>query len=336
VATVSLVSTAAAHSAPDPLDVETQLLQDEEQDAFFLVDGYDLANLYVREAHWTSLDQDGLVFRFTLYGGQSPVPSTADNATLDIEIHAEGVDPPIRLTTDDDANWRTQAEIVALNVTPSSIGGVTARMQAFVPYEHLNLSPNGTLATVSMDSYADGKLVDEAPGGYYLPQAGDTAEVPPDPAESHRLVDAYELNGTGAYVDVSTTVANGTLALEAENTAGGGQHVEVTPQPTPGWNVRLQGPSAVSLAEANTTTFHLDANASSAANRTLPVEVVTDLGGREVVHLGLQDGDLTRTRRPETVSVEPQATQNDSPGVGAVATVIVGLASTLALAAGRS
>lgn len=314
VAATLLVPQTAAHSAPEPLGNAVHVLADEGEDSFYWYDGYDLFHLHAREAYIATQDASGLVFRFTLYGGFAPGPGAQ---TLHVDLQATGPDgeTTLRLSTTDDRNWSGDLTPVVVNVTedPAPYTGVTVRMQAFASYTQLGAEPGETIENVTMYSYADEDLRDIAPGGVYAPGSGGRGEVP---TESRRVTDAIELNGTGSYVDVVPSAAGSNVTLAVENLLENGQHVSIHPGQAPMWNVSGSGPMATSLDGGDTHTFRLTAQAGPNATQPLPIEVRTDLGGRETVYLGVNGSALETGLEPANLQVDPSQPTKESPGLG--------------------
>lgn len=324
--------TALSHAAEEPLNVEVEVLEDEGEDAFYWYDGYDLYNLFVREAYWEPLDQEGIIFRFTLYGGFSEAPEV-DALHIDISAGSDNA-TTLRLTTTDDQTWEGDLTVVAANITEDEppFTGVTSKLQAFVPYDALGLSPGDTLANVSMASYAGEDLRDIAPGGFFLPGSGGQGEVP---GESQRLVDELPLEGTGGYTEVTPTATGSSVQLLVKsNLEATGQHIEVVPGQAPGWNLTVEGPTAASVDAGGETTFDLNVTASSSATEPLPVAIITDLGGREWVYLGINGTELQTGLEPASVDVAPEQPPQESPGPGVLG-LLLGLTLAVALVGRR-
>lgn len=332
-AVVPLVPSTSAHAAPNPLANSVHVLADEAEDGFYWYDGYDLYNLYAREAYLETVDEAGLVFRYTLYGGHAPA-GQADE--MRVTIGATTADGPQAFTiaTPDDHNWTGDMEVVVANVTEDDPPwtGVTARMQTFVSYEQLGVGPGGSVENVWMESRADDDLRDRAPGGIFLPGSQGQAEAP---ANSTRLADSIRLTGPTGYVNTSTTVQNRTLTVTVENALDNGQHVRARLNATPGWNASITGQSQASLPGGETTRFTVEANATPAAIDPLEIEVVTDVGGHETLYVGVNGTQLATGLQAHNVEVEPaQPSPNESPGLTGLATW-TGLA-LLAVVRGRN
>ncbi len=319
-----LAPPAWAHAAPNPLENAVHLLADEGEDSFYWYDGYDLYNLFVREAYWEPLDQEGLIFRFTLYGGFAPT-DVASTLHIDIGFTTPSGEQVLRMSTTDDRNWTGDLVPLVANVTPDDLPftGVTSKMQAFVPFEALDLAPGDSITDVWMASYADEDLVDLAPGGVFLPHSQGMVEVP---MESSRVTDELPLVGPHGYMSVEHTITPGTLSIDVENILSTGQHVGVVPVETPGWNVSVVGGSAASVDGGEAATFTLNVSAAPAATAPLPVQVISDLGARDWIYVGVNGSELLTANSAEAVAVAPEApATNESPGIGLVGLLVIGL-----------
>jgi hypothetical protein len=331
----SLAPAVSAHAAPEPLANSEHLLADEAEDAFYFYDGYDVYNLFARQAYLETADEMGVVFRFTLYGGHAP-RGQADAMNIDIGATTEDGEQTLRIGTEDDETWEGDMTIFAKNVTstepPSPWStGVTARMQVFASYDQLGVGEGGSIENVWMAARADEDLRDRAPGGIYVPNSGGEAEVPLE--SEGRLVDSLTMDGPHGYVDVTTETDGDVVTVNVENVLENGQHIYLRPQATPGWNVSAIGESQTSLKSSSTTSFQVKATPTTEASEPLELRVVTDLGGLETVYVGANGTSSDATLEPASeasgadVDVAEPA-PNESPGLGlaAVALVLAGLA----------
>lgn len=318
IALLLVAPTTMAHMATEPLDIEVHVLQDEGEDAFYWYDGYDLYELYAREAHWGPDGQDGLIFRFTLYGGFTPQP-VAEALHIDIGLTTPAGEQVLRMTTTDDEVWTGDLQIAAINVTEDDPPwtGVTSQIQAFVSYEDLNVTPGQAISSVWMASYADEDLRDIAPGPFFVPGSQGMAEIPA--GESQRLAEEIELSGPTGYFDWSADLTPGQVTVSFENPLSEtGQHVGIEPVATEGWQVDAQGPTALSLDPGDTGTVSLNVTATPNATEPLALHLESDLGGFEVVYLGVNGTVLETGLEPASVEVEPDQGPNQSPSVGLI------------------
>lgn len=344
-ALVALAPPATAHSAAEPLSIEVKVLQDEGSDEFYWYDGYDLWYLLVREAYLVEEGREGLMFRFELYGGFGPGPDAgpegAERMVVDVGLSAGPDDRSRwwRFSTTDDAEWEGNATIHQVNVTEDQLPwtGVTARLQAFVSYAELGAGPGSEVGAFWMRSWADDDLRDVAPGGVPVPGTNGAAVAP---SESGRPNETLALQGPVGYVDLAVELDGWNVTVTAANPfEDQGQHVVVRTVPTPGWDVSARGDGRLvaSLDGGQQAVFELTARPAPDATEPLPLEIVTDVGGRERLYLGVDGGaDLTVGPDASALSVDPPAPAagEATPGPGLWAAVAA-LAAALLLARRR-
>lgn len=308
---------AQAHSIGEPLPVEQHVLQDEGRDEFYWYDGYDLWTLFVREAYRMETGESGLVFRFTLYGGFSP-SNVSDQLHIDLGMDADGTAHEFRLSTPNDFTWEGDLPILRKNVTRNEAPwtGVTTEMEVFVPHDELGVASGDAVSGFRMASYADQDIRDRAPGGFYVPNSQGMAEVPSRNdqvgetayLDSRRLVENLTLQGPVGYLDTTTAVDGWNLTLTVSNPfEDQGQHAVIRPRAAEGWQVRTDGRLVAVLEGGASATFAMEARPTGNASAPLPVEIVTDIGGREVLHVGAANGTLQVARDAEALPVEPAA-----------------------------
>jgi hypothetical protein len=327
-----LTPLAQAHAAPDPLDNSVHVLADEGEDSFYWYDGYDLYNLFVREAYAQALDEEGLILRYTLYGGFSPA-SDADQLAVDIQAVTADGDKTFTITTTDDENWEGDMAVLVANVTEDDppFTGVTANMQTFVSYDQLGVEPGATVEEIRMVSRADDDVRDIAPGGFMIPNSQGEGEVP---AESERLVDELELAGPHGYLDASARPTQDGLVVDVESTLENGQHVTVDLKTPPGWNATLNGSAQASLPAGETVSFPVEAEATPDAGEPLSVHVKSDLGAHEQLYTGVNGSELTTASTAQAVDVDPAEPEpNESPAPAGL--LVLALFAALAMVVGR-
>lgn len=314
---IVVTSTAAAHFSPEPLENEVHVLEDHPQDEHYWYDGYDLHHLHVREAFDEASDQQGLIFRFILYGGFGPA-SVADEMRIGIEATGPQGPQTVHLTTQDDEAWHpSDGRLVYANITEDEFPytGVTARLQWFVPYDAFDAAPGDQLEEVTMYSWADEDLRDKAPGGIIVPYTGGQGEIPPaGEVESHRHVDALELKGPTGYVDIEKTTNQTHVVLKVKSAVSNGQHVTVAIEPAIGWTAEHLAPQSVPIDEDEIARFIVRASASEHAIGPLPLRVTSDIGAERTVFIGAQEHQLVAAEDDEQVplSIEPET--QDAPG----------------------
>lgn len=311
-----LAPAATAHTSPAILDVEEQVLLDEADDAYYVTDGYDLFDLYVREAYWSAFDQEGLVFRIGLYGGFGPAggagPAAVSHLHIDLELAAGGDEHTYRFTTPDDAQWSGDAPVLHHEVEPD-LGGVSGQLLVFVPYAELGVAPGDTVSDIRLASYADERVVDEAPGGMN-PVGGPQAPV----GDSVRFIEEYPLRGPVGYTWTDASVADADVHFDVgNNITTSDQHLFL--EPGDGWQVEPVTPWAAEVEAEEDVRFTL--RVLEAGDDPLRVDVVTDTGGRETLYLA-QAGDGFDVARGEPPAVQDDgAPAQESPGLLAGAAV---------------
>lgn len=279
---LSLSAPAQAHASPDPLDVEVQLLADDTDDAYAFYDGYDLQDLYVREAYLRQTGESGLVFRMIVYGGFAPAPA-AQELHLDVAMTAGGSERTFRISSGDGANWTGDALVVESSFQAAEPAGLEGSVQVFVPYSDLGMGVNGTVSDFRWLSYADGDLRDVAPGGRPVPGTGGEAEIP---GESRVTTESIALAGPVGYTETRIEGEGYNVTLAVQNRISvTGQHILVdVPTDAPGWQVEAVDLDARSVEPGEHPAFTLRAQADPGA-APLEIVVTTDLGGRETVTL---------------------------------------------------
>lgn len=339
-ALVALAPGVVGHGAPNPLEIETYVLLDEAEDAFLFVPGYDLFDLYAREAHWGGheLDgdfTDGLIFRFTLYGGFSHV-DTADTQTIELGFTGPAGPASFTLTTTDDETWEGTMEIVEIESEYDTRYDWFHKIQAIVPYSAFNATVGDNITDIWMKSYVDDELVDVAPGPYYVPGSGGMGEV--SHAKSERFVDELPLTGPLGYTNTTVSGENGTAVFTIQNPMQGqGQHLHLEIPPGQGWDIGEPLMENPNLPAGNNTTIRLPAAPQPGIGTPLLVYIATDVGGREPVYLGItEDGTFNGAADPDTVtmSIIPDEIE-ESPAPALLAVALAGLVGLAGLRRGR-
>lgn len=302
-----IAPTAAAHGAPVVLDVEQHLLADEASDLSYLWDGFDITNVYVREAYHKESGTDGLIFRILASG----VPLIASQHTLQIESDLTGL---VELTSPDGLTWTGTHDIIEASVTrDETTQAVNVNLQVLVP-----MSLDQTLGPVTARALADDQLVDEAPGPMYL------LGVPVVPAgEGTRVIESLALDGPDGYTDSTLSYVDGVLTVDVKNKITvTGQHIFV---------LSSQKPTATSYTMHDETSngFAADVHAGSdpvftldiPATEPFQVRVQSDLGGEERFWVS-PDG---RVQAEPFAGAAAEPLNEESPSVP-VALLLVGLA----------
>jgi hypothetical protein len=306
-----LLPFASGHSAPAILDVEVRAIADEANNATHAMDGYDLHSLHLRAAHSRQAGSDGLVFRIIAAGGA--VTPVAGEHAIEFDVSIDGDASTYRFTTTDDATWQGDLDVVEQNNEDDG-SVVLANFQAFLPTPLIALG--ATIDGFAMRSYADGQLVDAAPGGLY----GPAGEIPN--SGSSQISSGVTWAGPVGYTDTTFTRTTEGGTIDVANTISiSGQHVTVRVGDAEGWAASIRGQLAASAEPGTDLSFQLIITA--VGEGPLPIDILTDLGGREVITLPGQTDDPTQPL-PQTPE-DPDIAGEDSPGLP-VALLLVALA----------
>lgn len=260
---LAIIPLASAHGTVEANELEVLLLADEETDVVYATGGYDIAQVFLGEAHDPAVASgaagDGVYFRLVLAGGPGQAPG-AGASTIVFTFDADGAETSRSLVIDGDTLGGDFDRILA-NVTED---GVEVQ-RAFSSYASLGVAPGAKLSGFRVESYQGDRLVDTAPGGYY---AG-PAELPGGTEVGEAEV---TLAGTGRYMDV-TAAPKGDGVFEVIATSllqKGSQHLELL-----AGTAVVEGPASVSVPPKGRATFVVRASEGDA------FEVTSDVGGRE-------------------------------------------------------
>lgn len=266
----------AAHGAVEAGELEVLLLADEVSDHFYASGGYDIADVFLGEAHVPEVGAgeagDGFYFRAKLSGtagGAGPVPGDAA-----IVFRFETPGGPVERTV------RTDGSTIAgdfEHLVAKHDGTDLDIERAFVPYAAVGVAPGDTLSGFRVESHASGSLRDAAPGGVFLPGG---AEAPM--GDSLVMAESVALAGPGRYASVAVTEEpDGVYALHVQSLLQeGGQHVDLaTPAASSGWTFEPLGETSKSLKANGSHTFRVRLVAEEGA-APLRFDILTDVGGR--------------------------------------------------------
>jgi hypothetical protein len=283
---------AAGHASPNPLDVETHILADDTDDSYALYDGYDIQDVYVREASLGGGLEPGLVFRIYLYGGFGPA-KVAGSLHIDVRLENGGSVQTMRASTTDGAVWTGGAAVVEQEFEPAEAGvGVQGYVQLLVPYAALGVGPGDTLGAFEVRTYADGDLRDVAPGGRPIPGTGGAVI---QPGTSERVVDSIVLTGPVGYTRSTLQATGPHVTVTVENLITvAAHHILISIPEQPGWTISGLDVEGVSAEPGTNPTFHFNATAP-AGTAPLQLSVRTDTGGDEPLTMAAADVTQTTT-----------------------------------------
>lgn len=262
-ALVVLLPLAAAHGALEAAELEVELLADETTDAIYLTGGYDIAQVFLGEAHIPTLGEgpagDGVYFRGTLAGA----PAADGPSSIVFSFDA----PDGRVTrTITVAGTEATSDFDSLATEVGSDEIIIER--AFVTYASAGVLPGVALSGFRVETFSGSRQVDVAPGGLY---AGPLAA----PAGESVVVTAeVVLTGAGRYLDVVPTLDGDILTLQTRSLLkSGSQHLEIR-VPSAG-AIELLTPPSASVGPAGEAEFRVRLLAPTR------LDVTSDVGGRD-------------------------------------------------------
>lgn len=319
---------ASAHGAPNPIEAEDLILDDEATDLTAGWDGWDIMSVHIREAYLTG--EHGIVVRWTLWGGDT----IGVNTDHQVDLSFTSPDTTLTWTSSDNGqSWDGTGTVLEVEweqdvlEADQTIPTWNVQFQAFVPHRILGSEVGGSLDGATAAAYASDTIVDVAPGGFYNGAAPVELTDPMDP-DSTRLIDSLLLDGPDRYTESTITVTDGVLHVQVANLINvSGQHIFAKTSLQP-----------VGLADehdeaGNHVAGGKEADPGQAVDFTIPVGdfdvlqvfIETDLGGQEVFWVR-SDGKVSTN--------ELDATLEDPVEAPAVPVLFVAIAA-LALAALR-
>ncbi len=275
-----LAPLAQGHASPDPLDNEVHLLADDTDDSYAYYDGFDLQDLYVREAYDRQAGEDGLMFRMIIYGGFGPA-KIANNLHLDLSFSAGGSAHDYRISSTDGVDWEGNIKVAESSLMTEPTGTVEGSLQVWVANSELGIGVGDTVSDFVWSSYADEDIRDVAPGGRFIPGTGGAGAI--DGASTVVTGDITIALPHGYTRSTVSAAANGTVTVTVENLISViGQHIILTVPEQTGWVTRLINvePRAVEPGTNPKFTFHVQ---EAPKDGDLILELTTDLGGHEAI-----------------------------------------------------
>lgn len=267
---------AQAHAVVTVLDNEIHLLHDSADDSYALIDGYDVVDVYAREAWFPDMGE-GVVFRFVLYGGFQILLPQAEELSLVFNLTAGSAPRAFVLHTTDGANWTGNMTLLDSRLTEEPLGDALV-LQVFLSQAQMGAARGTQLTGFRLESRADGAVLDVAPGGRFL--AG--VEIP---EESTRVTPALVLGGPFGYTRTGATLAGDRIQLNVTNLITvQEQHILLDMPPVAGWTVEPPAEAGYAVLANQSVTFALGATAVPGSADFL-LYVISDLGGRERVTL---------------------------------------------------
>lgn len=276
-------SVAQAHASPDPLETEVHVLADDTDDSYALYDGFDIQDLYVREASFPDLG-DGIVLRVYLYGGFGPTP-TASEMQVDFTVTGPAGDSTARIVSTDGATWSGDAPILEEEFEPTEEGaGSQGYVQVFMDLDDLGAATGDDLSGFTVATYADDDLRDISPGGRPVPGTDGAVMAPGDTSEV--LLETLTLQGPVGYTSSSLAIDEaGAVTVTTQNRISTvGQHIVLAVQSPAGWDITLPSEPGVAVEAGEHPTFRFTASATPGSDPA-QVHVRSDLGGLEILEL---------------------------------------------------
>ena len=326
---------ASAHGALALNELETYAISDfEGQEDSFAWEGFEIWDVYVGDGYSDVYDSDGVYFKvnFAGDGTQRPTMSAAWSIAFTFKVGDESYQ---RELVHDGAAITTTFETLEWVIADGNV----LQIRAWVPVPDWQ---GKSVTDIVVVSSVDGEPRDTAPGGIHAPVTGTEIPVegpatPVFPAVgAGRIVDEVKLTGPGKFLNV-TVVAQGAGVFEFKiknPLKEQGQHVLVRqPAENASWLMEVAG-------HAN-----LDGGASTTLNVTLmppatgvvqpfPIEIYTDIGGRQTYYAYLKAGEVTLVNDSATAQAATLGdAAKDAPGFG-VLVLLTALAIGL-LADGR-
>ncbi len=301
-AALVLMPLAQAHGTPTVLDVEVQIIEDETNDATYLLDGYDLQSLHVRQVHWRQAGTDGLMFRVIASGGT--VTPAAGPSAIEVDVDIGGGVETYRFETSDDSSWSGDLEVIEENNVAGESGETVANFQFLLPTP--GIQPDTEISGFAMRSYSGDQMVDAAPGGLY----GPAGEIPN--SGSSTIKDSIAWEGPIGYTETTVTRTETGATLDVANRITvSGQHITARVGDADGWAASIVGDLAASVDASQGLTFDLRIDAIGAG--PLQIDILTDVGGREVLILPGQADDPEQPLPPGQTTEAPP--EEESPAL---------------------
>ena len=323
-----------AHGAPNPIEAEDLILDDEATDTTIAWDGFDIQTVHLREAYLTG--EHGIVVRWTLWG--SVALGGAEEETLTLAF--DELESPLAWFSEDNGRtWTGSGTVLEVEFETDTAGASdietgqeiptnNVQFQAFVPFADLPVATGDALTNAVAYAYADDVAVDVAPGGYYA--HGIPQELQDPGASSERALDTLALDGPDRYTlsNITYHPDDGTLSIDVQNLISvSGQHIfaKTSLQPT--------GLADEHDEAGQHVAGGIEANPGEDVDFTIPMDdfdviqvfVETDLGGQETFWVR-SDGTVHSS---EPLSLEDDAVDTPTVPIAFVALAALALVAVL-------
>lgn len=301
---------AVAHNTYEAAELEIHLINDEGSDIIEAYGGYDIQDIFAGFSYDMATDADGVYLRAELYGArsESAVPQDGVEWSLTFHLEAGGQAFERTLRTTDGQTFTSDFDALQVEVEERD----THVQRAFLRYGG-PLVPGGNLTIVRVESRADGDLRDVAPGGIPVPGTNGAREYPEPRATGAKglIQGTVALRNPDHYVRIAAEAEPAgafrvtvTSALKA-----GEQHIIVRTGET--WGHRIEGNLSAAVAANGSLTFRIIPPAT-AANETLRIDVITDVGGHSPVSL-TPSGALVGPAGLLAQAIVPEPVESPSP-----------------------
>ena len=314
-AAVLAAPSASAHGALLINEFDTYALSDfEGQEDSFPWEGFEIWDVYVGDAYSAAYGSDGVYLKANFAGDGTKRPTGSAAWTLDFTFKV-GEKEFARSLVHDGATVTSTFEELEWAIADGNV----LQVRGWVPV------PDGAGQAVTdlvVVSSVDGEVRDVAPGGVVAPGSGSQVpvEVPATPVfpamGEGRVAEQVPLTGSAKFLDVKVTpAAPGVFDLVVTNPMSEqGQHVFVG-DASGAWTVQT-GAAMAELAGGASATFTLSLTPpASGVIEPLPLELTSDVGGRQLWYAYVADGEVRLVDDPaqaQPASIEAPAKQ--SPG----------------------
>ena len=321
-ALATMIPAVQAHGALAVNELETYAIGDfEGQEDSFAWEGFEIWDVYVGDGYSEAHAADGVYFKvnFAGDGSQRPTGSTAWTIDFAFKVGDQAFE---RSLSHDGADVATDFEELDWIIADGNV----LQIRAWVPVPD---AKGQAVTDVVVVSSVDGDRRDVAPGGIFLPGAG--TEVPVEapatpvfpPLGEGRIVDAVPVTGPEKFINVTIAPQGaGVFELTVKNPlADQGQHVFLRETAAAGWSLEAPTTSA-NLDGGASATFQvtLTPTATNGSLDPLPLELYTDIGGRQTHYAYLEGDEVLLTSDPATAhSATIGEAEQEAPGPGALA-----------------
>lgn len=330
-----LASPASAHGDLEVNELEVLAIRDfEGMEDSFPWGGFEIWDVYVGEGYNESFDQNGVYFKVNLAGDGTARPPGGESAlwTLNIRFKADAEEFERQLTHDGQT-ITTTFESLQWMVADGNV----LQIKAWVPIENA-IGKNVT--DIVLVSSVDDDPRDTAPGGVHDPAAAEEVPVTGPgtgvfpPLGEGRIVEQVHLTGPAKFLNVTIEPrGNATFAITTTNVLKEqGQHVILTGDMHPSWNLTTDQ-WGKSLDGGASTTFLVTLRTDAppgALIEPLPLDFLTDIGGRRTITAFLGDAGVELTPEPTLARAATLPDAERSVPIGATSVILVAMA-TLAL-----